>query len=494
MKSIKAKLFIQITVLVLSFVFLFSLVNTIFYRNYYMYKKEKSLIDISGSISKVYNGNYNEVKDIMEYFENKENAFIVITDSGKNLKYSTLDRLREDIQEDGKPRLIPPKLSSDKVIDTKIIDDKRVRYVVRDKNMQVDFLVINELMSNGDQLSIRVPLEAFKESVIITNQFAVAVGIVLIIIGVIWAYYLSKRFTKPILDLNEIAQKMSQLNFKETVVIKHQDEVGQLGQSINNLSNRLEMTINELNDKNRMLEDEIKIKQAIDETRKEFIYAVSHELKTPIALIRGYADALKLDIMEEPQDKDFYCDVIVDESCRMDSIVKELMSLLEMESGQYKLEKSNIDIYTLVDYDIAKFSNMLKEKNINVEFENKGNIEVFVDPMKIEQVIVNYLNNAINHVDSNKRIKITIEERKDTVRVYVFNSGKNIEEDQLNKIWDHFYKIDKARARQYGGSGLGLSIVKAVQSLHGNDFGVFNVDVGVVFWFDVEKSYNISLF
>lgn len=490
MKSIKAKLFIQITVLVLAFVFLFSLVNTIFYRNYYMYKKEKALIDISGSVSEEYKGDYNEVKDIMEYFENKENAFIVITDSHGGLKYSTLDKIREDIKDGGKSRLIPPLLSPDKVIESKIIDDKRESYIVRDKNMQVDFLIINEIMSNGDQLSIRVPLEAFKESVSITNQFALGIGIVLVIIGVIWAYFLSKRFTRPILELNEIAQKMSKLNFHENVDVKHNDEVGQLGHSINNLSNRLEMTINELNDKNCMLEDEIKIKQQIDETRKEFIYAVSHELKTPIALIRGYADALRLDIMEDTQDKDFYCDVIVDESCRMDSIVKELMSLLEMESGQYKLEKSSIDIYTLIDYDIAKFSNILKEKNIKVQFENDGNIEVFVDPMKIEQVIVNYLNNAINHVDNNKIIRITIEEKNDKVRVRMFNSGKNIEEDQMDKIWGHFYKVDKARARQYGGSGLGLSIVKAVQTLHGNDFGVYNVYDGVMFWFDVEKVHN----
>ncbi|WBW99078.1 sensor histidine kinase [Oceanirhabdus sp. W0125-5] len=488
MKSIKGKLFIQITLMVLSFVLLFSVVNTVFYRNYYMYKKEKSLIEISGSISKAYDNDYHEVNEIMEYYENKKNTFIVITDSSGNLKYSTLERIREDIKGGGKTRLIPPLLSSDKVIDSKIIDESRERYVVRDKNMQVDFLVINEKMNNGDELSIRVPLEAFKESVIITNQFALAVGIVIIIIGVIWAYYLSKRFTKPILVLNDIAKKMSQLNFEETVDVNQEDEIGQLGNNINKLSYKLEMTINELNNKNRMLIDEIKIKQEIDETRKEFIYAVSHELKTPIALIRGYADALKLDIMENPQDKDFYCEVIVDESCRMDSIVKELMSLLEMESGQYKLEKSSIDIYTLIDYDIAKFSNILKEKNINVDFENKGNIEVLVDPMKIEQVIVNYLNNAINHVDNNKKIKISIEEKEDKVRVFVYNSGKNIEEDKIKRIWEHFYKVDKARAREYGGSGLGLSIVKAVQNLHGNDFGVFNVPDGVVFWFDVEKS------
>lgn len=488
MKSIKAKLFIQITALVLSFVFLFSLVNTIFYKNYYMYKKEKSLIEISGSISKEYNGDYNDISDIMEYYENKENAFIVITDSSGDLKYSTLERLREDVKGGGKPRLIPPLLPEDKIINSKIIDDKLKRYIVRDKNMQVDFLIIEEIMSNGDELSIRVPLEAFKESVSITNQFALIIGIILIIIGVIWAYNLSKRFTKPILELNEIAKKMSRLNFEETVDVKEQNEIGQLGYSINNLSNKLEMTINELNDKNHILEDEIKIKQEIDETRKEFIYAVSHELKTPIALIRGYADAIKLNIMEDIEDKDFYCDVIVDESCRMDSIVKELMSLLEMESGQYKLEKSCIDIYTLIDHDIAKFSNILKEKNIKVQFKNKGNIEVFADPMKIEQIIVNYLNNAINHVDDNKKIKITIEEMKDNVRVYVFNSGKNIEESQLKKIWAHFYKVDKARARQYGGSGLGLSIVKAVQTLHGSDFGVFNVHDGVTFWFDVEKA------
>ncbi len=151
-----------------------------------------------------------------------------------------MHKIREDIKGGGKPRLIPPLLSSDKVIDSKIIDDKRERYVVRDKNMQVDFLVINEIMNNGDELSI--------------------------------------RFTKPILVLNEIAQKMSELNFEETVEVKHQDEFGQLGNSINKLANRIELTINELNDKNHILEEEIKIKQEIDETRKEFIFFSAEEL------------------------------------------------------------------------------------------------------------------------------------------------------------------------------------------------------------------------
>lgn len=489
-KSIKSKLFLQIIILIVGFVALFWFINTTSYRMYYMFEKEKSLIMVAEEIRKTYNGDIEDIRSILEYTETKENASIIIRDVNHSIIYSSRDRIREEIKSGKNPNPIPvpPLFKPDELKKRRTVDGNKIISIIKDKNLQLDFLILEGPLKNSDYLLIGVPLAAVDESVLITNRFAAVVGLFLIAIGIIWAYYLSKRFAKPILELNNIAQNMSNLDFTQKVEIKDKDEIGQLGISVNNLSNRLESTIQELHEKNKLLEDDIKRKLEIDEMRKEFIYAVSHELKTPISLIRGYADALKLDIMDKPLDKDFYCDVIVDESCRMDNIVKELTSLLEMDSEGYKIEKSSIDIVTLIDYILSKFSRVFKEKDIKVKFDCDDYIEVLVNPMKIEQVIGNYINNAINHVDENKVIEVYIEEKESVVRVYVYNSGKNIEENQLERIWHHFYKVDKARARKYGGSGLGLSIVKAVQKLHQCEYGVFNNKDGVTFWFDAKKS------
>ena len=361
----------------------------------------------------------------------------------------------------------------------------------RDVQLKIDFLTLVTKLNNGDILAIRVPLVSISESVDIANRFIMITGIIIAILGSIWAYLFSKKFTKPILEVNNIARNMAKFDFGEKCKIRGKDEIGQLGQSVNYLSGELDTAITELSTKNKKLEEDIEKERKIDEMRKEFISSVSHELRTPLAVIQGYAEGLVSNVAESEDDRKFYCDVIMKETDKMNKLVKDLLNLSQIESGYFHIEKTEFNLTSLIEYVLNKYKSTFAEKNIEIQFELGESYIVCGDMVRIEQILTNYLNNAINHVDSNKIIKISQIVNKDKIKISVFNSGKHIPEESLEKIWTSFYKVDKARTRAYGGYGLGLSIVKAIADLHNNAYGVENIEGGVTFWFEVDN-VNIS--
>lgn len=280
---------------------------------------------------------------------------------------------------------------------------------------------------------------------------------------------------------------MSKLDFSKKYAVQSDDEVGQLGKSINSLSDQLDRAIFSLTEANKKLREDIEQERRIDKMRKEFINNVSHELKTPIALIQGYAEGLKLNINEDEENKNYYCDVIMDEAGKMNRLVKDLLDLSQIESGSFKLDKTSFNISSLIESVLDKYRPVLFEKGIKVELDIPEYLTVNGDAGRIEQVLVNYLINAINHVDDKKEIKIQAVILNEKVKISVCNSGENIPDESLDKIWTSFYKVDKARTRSYGGTGLGLSVVKAIQELHGNSCGMENLEDGVLFWFEVDR-------
>lgn len=220
--------------------------------------------------------------------------------------------------------------------------------------------------------------------------------------------------------------------------------------------------------------------------RKKFVSDVSHELKTPLSIIQGYAEALKSpSVSKSPEKRKYYSDVIMEETTKMTKLVHDLLSLSQYASGTFSIEKTAFYIDELVKRVADRYSAIIEQKEINLEthLEHK---QVNADPLRIEQVINNYLNNAVSHIDENKQMVIigkTLDQ--DYYRVSVFNSGKHISEDDLEKIWIAFYKSDKARSRSEGRYGIGLSIVKAIMDLHQGKCGVNNVPYGVEFYFDI---------
>ena len=223
--------------------------------------------------------------------------------------------------------------------------------------------------------------------------------------------------------------------------------------------------------------------------RKQFISDVSHELKTPIALIQGYAEGLIENVNTDEENRKFYADVILDEANKMDNMVKELLELTKLEYGGRVFHNNFFDIIELIQEELRKYTVMIKENNINIKFDLKEPICVYADETFIEQVVNNYLSNAIKNIteiNGEKYIEIKIKLEKDNkVRISVFNTGRNISKENINKIWNRFYKEDTSRNRENGGTGIGLSLVKAIMDNYKNEYGVINKKNGVEFYFDL---------
>ena len=329
-------------------------------------------------------------------------------------------------------------------------------------------------------------VESFRESIAIANKFYLGVGISLILVTTIIIIGITRKYTQPLLQLADISKRMSELDFNVKYADERNDEIGVLGESMNEMSDKLETAISELKSANLQLHKDIAKKEEVDEMRKEFISNVSHELKTPIALIQGYAEGLQESISDNPEDMDYYCDVIIDEAGKMNKMVKNLLTLNQLEFGNGSVNMERFDITSVIAGVIHSMQIKANEKQVNIEFNQMEPTYVWADEFQIEEVITNYLSNALNHVDENRIIQVKIQEKNGIVRVSVFNTGKNIPENELDNIWIKFYKVDKARTRAYGGNGIGLSIVKAIMDRHEKKCGAINRPDGVEFWFELD--------
>ena len=364
-------------------------------------------------------------------------------------------------------------------------------YVIQrrtDTRLDAEYLVLYGTLSNGNLVLMRSALESIRESAKTSNQFLLYVGILAIAVSTVVSVFISKRITDPILELTEISKHMTQLEFEVcyTPKGKRRNEIDELGTHMNEMSQALEHTISELKSANNQLLLDIEKKTQIDRQRKEFLSNVSHELKTPLALIQGYAEGLKECINDDAQSRDFYCEVIMDEADKMNQMVKKIMDLNQLEFGYNTVTMEHFDIIAMIRAVIAKSDILLKQKEINLAFDEDAPIYVWSDAYMSEEVFTNYLTNAINHADGEKRIDIQLEKKEKTVKITVHNTGEQIPEEDLSKLWDKFYKVDKARTREYGGSGVGLSIVKASMEQLGQPYGVYNCEDGVSFWFELD--------
>ena len=327
----------------------------------------------------------------------------------------------------------------------------------------------------------------------ISNRFLMFVGIVVILAGSILIYFITRHITMPIKRLSELSEKMSNLDFDARYETSRRstEEIDTLGNSMNVLSERLKTTIGELKEANAQLKKDIDEKVQIDEMRKEFIANVSHELKTPIALIQGYAEGLVEGMAEDKENRDYYCVVIMDEAGKMNRMVRQLLTLTALEFGGERLSVERFDLTELIASVISSSGVLLKQNELTVDFDGKEPVYVMGDEFKIEEAITNYLTNAIHHVGGGeKKIQIRIDHRRDgkEVCVEVFNTGNPIPDEALPNLWTKFYKVDKARTREYGGSGIGLSIVKAIMEMHHKACGVKNHENGVEFWFTLDTA------
>lgn len=369
----------------------------------------------------------------------------------------------------------------------KTVDNLYDIYEIYDKRTNSNFIELFQVdVENGNFMLLRTNIESLQANVNIANTFLAYAGILVAALVSVILFFATRSFVRPLEELSKIATKMSHLDFAVKYPVKTKDEIGELGQSINLLSEKLEKTISDLKSANNQLQTDIEQKVQIDEMRKEFLSNVTHELKTPIALIQGYAEGLKDNIMEDLESREFYCDVIIDEASKMNKMVKKLLTLNQIEFGNNMVEIERFDIVSLVRSVLESSDILIKQNQIQLLFEQLEPMDVWADEYMIEEVVTNYLTNAIHHAKAEKVVDVKIVKKEQAVRVSVFNTGEPIPEEDIEKIWIKFYKVDKARTREYGGNGIGLSIVKAIMESHNKPYGVINHTNGVEFWFELD--------
>ena len=348
-----------------------------------------------------------------------------------------------------------------------------------------EYLMMRGELGGGYFFLIQSPLESIQGSAALANRFLIVVGSVAAVICMLLVWLFSKKITNPLRELADISEKMAELNFETKYTSGGEDEIGVLGENFNRMAERLERSISELKSANNRLMQDLEQRDKLEQMCSEFLGNVSHELKTPIALIQGYAEGLKEGIDTDAESREFYCDVIIDEVSKMNHMVRNLLALNQLEFGDEEIQFERFDLTELAAGVLESMELFAEQTKAKVQFLTTEPVYVWADEYKVEQVVRNYVGNAFHHVSGDMVIEVKIEVQGDVARMTVFNTGNAIPEEDLGHIWEKFYKVDKAHTREYGGNGIGLSIVKAVmESLH-QKYGVENYDNGVAFWFEL---------
>jgi signal transduction histidine kinase len=463
--------------------------NTVFLEHYYVKNKQKTLLDSYAIIDAASESDQLYSSEFDVTFENlcaNGNITVMIIQPDHTIVRSSVNDTQKMLIE------FTDIIFGEKENEVTVLEQETNYEIQRqtDRRLDSEYLVLYGTLSNGNLILMRSALESIRESVKIANQFLGYSALFAVILSGVAAVFISKRVTNPLLELTDISKRMAELDFevKYHVRGRRKNEIDELGKHMNELSGALENTISELKSVNNRLQIDIEKKDQIDQMRREFLANVSHELKTPLALIQGYAEGLAECVNDDVESRNFYCEVIMDETDKMNRMVKKLLTLNQLESGSETISVERFELTELIRGVLQSVEILMKQGGIRVTDFPKEPIYVWADEFLVEEVITNYLSNAIHYAAGSKEIRIFYEKKDGCVRVNVFNSGIGIPESDIDKIWTKFYKVDKARTREYGGSGIGLSIVKAVAEALHRECGVQNEVDGVTFWFEIDTS------
>ncbi len=482
--SIRIKLFLTLAITLIIIIICLIVINSIILERFYIFSKEKRLIEAYEKINDYYTNPDTEINISNETSEMENNGFeILITKPNGTTVYMSNQNFI--------PNYMGIIIKREFLYNASEIysGEKTTINQARDVTTGYNFIYLTSNLDNDYKLYIRVPLASIKESVNISNSFLQLMGCITLVVSGIIVTFISKKFTDPILQLNEVTNKMAKLDFTAKYKpSKSNDEIDNLGKNINAMSTIMENTIKQLKATNTALEKDIEKKSRTDEMRKQFISDVSHELKTPIALIQGYAEGLVENVANSEESRKFYAEVILDEANKMNILVKRLLELIKIEYGELEFNDKEFNVSELISEMIRKSNIMIEEKKVNIDFNSEEKHIICADEFYIEQIINNYFTNALKNVkevNGEKEIAINIVKKGENTRISVFNTGDNIDVENIDRIWKRFYKVDESRNRDDGGTGIGLSLVKALMERIGKDYGVINRENGVEFYFEI---------
>lgn len=497
--SLSKRLFTITLSLILGIMVLVYCAQAMFFEKFYSYKKTHSLVNEVSKFHDLYSlhidsdsQNDKSLYKALKKFENDNSAQIAITSLNGDIIYISSEFNGDSIVSDTLANFCSELINNRSLIND-VINNNKIRYTnfYSEKNDMQKIGVVSpmSLKSTNDSLIFCIAsIQPIEEASEVINEFFFYLFLGLIAVAVILALIYSNMVSKPLITLTLVANKMANMDFSVICSTDRKDEIGSLAHSLNKLSNNLHNALIDLQEKNKKLENDIEKERQIEHMRKEFTANVSHELKTPIGIIEGYAEGIK-DGIVKGEDADLYLETIIDEAKKMNVLVTNMLELSKLESGASKPNFEDFNINRLINKVIKKHEPEFEANKFNVNFTSTNPYSyVYADAFQMEQVFTNLITNAIKYTPPGNDININIEEGLDKFRLSVQNLGTNIPESEIDKIFDKFYRIDKSRERtQRNSTGLGLSIVKNILKLHHSEFNIRNIDGGVEFYFYLEK-------
>ena len=334
------------------------------------------------------------------------------------------------------------------------------------------------LYVQSDTVSVNQATEAIWQTVPL-----VILGI--FFMSILFSVIYSRYITKPIIELSSTSQKMAQLNFEPHGNSNRSDEIGILSDSLNTLSDNLQHTLAELKKSNSELEAEISKERELEKKQQEFFSAASHELKTPLTILKGHLMGM-LNKVKGYENQESYMERSLAVVEKMETLVKELLYVSKTD-GKQRTEYKTIDFAELLRVQIADVTDLLSEKEISLSVDIPDKILCDADPAQMERAIQNVLVNAIRYSPNGEAIYISLSNDKNTVSCKVENTGVHIPEEMIPHLFEAFYRADTSRNRNTGGTGLGLYIVRKIMELHHAKYGIQNTSRGVVFWLEMPQ-------
>lgn len=443
-KSFRAKLILQFTISVMLLMIAFAAGTYLVYRPMLIGDSRDTMIGYSNLISQNYETGSSTIKRNLDMWDSSHDIkSVIFTENFRIINYSgeyvypesdRMNMLKAWMQE----------YEKDKKDDGSFFEE-----IEKNSDNLSRAVYIREI-SDGVYICMSKVVSSIDNAVKLTTTNAAWSAVVLIIIGTIVWYMLTKPFITQLKKMNRVTKNMSQLNFEEKINYQSPDEVGQLANSIDEMSSELKLSIDRL--------------QKDVERRKRLIRDISHELKTPITTVSGYTETIQILVPDNPRVQK-YCEIMIEECDVINGLVQELLYMSKLEADiECNMEDFHVNV--LRDYILSRMESGFSEENIIVELYP---CEIKADVKLMKRALLNFITNAIKHHEKDSLIEVRGYVENDKYVFAVSNIGKEITDEQKELIWDVFYKSDEARSRSKGGHGIGLAIVKRIADLHGGE-------------------------
>ena len=345
-------------------------------------------------------------------------------------------------------------------------DSSSTRYTIKNPQFNNQTLILAFKLNDNTSMFVSASLEPLDATVTILQSQLFYVTLLVILLSLLVSYFISRIISSPIIKINKKASLMAKGNYDIRFESSEIEEINELSSTLNYACSELSKT---------------------EDLRRELMANVSHDLKTPLTMIKAYAELIKDVTYKNKEKMDNNLNVIIEETDRLNLLVNDILELSSIQANN-KLCIEKFDLNELIKSIIKRYNIWVEKEKYSIKYKEIKNVVVSADKKRLEQVIYNLINNAINYTGDDKTVIVSVKDNDDNIRVEITDTGKGIEKEELKYIWDKYYKVDKSHSRVQVGTGIGLSIVKNILVNHNFNYGVDSVvDKGTTFYFEIPK-------